>query len=92
MVGQATTRAPYDLAVAELQVDSELMPENWRILYTLARGAALKGDKRRALDALDRSVQKGFTSSAELERNHDLDSIRDEDQFKKIVEQLKSKN
>jgi hypothetical protein len=77
--------------VTDLATEAELQPENPRVLYTLARASALKGDKRRALDALNKAVQKGFTSVAELERNHDLDSIRDDDQFKKIVESLRSK-
>jgi dienelactone hydrolase len=82
----------YDLAATDLAVEAELQPENPRVLYTLARASALKGDKRRALDALNRAVQKGFTNIAELERNHDLDSIREEEQFKKIVESLRGKS
>ena len=81
----------YDLAVSSLTTDSEVMPDNWRILYNLACAYSLKGDKRRALDALSRSVQKGFANPAELERNTQLDAVREEASFKKILEELKQK-
>jgi hypothetical protein len=35
------------------------------------------------------AVQKGFANLAELERNSQLDTIREEPGFRKIVEQLK---
>jgi predicted esterase len=81
----------YDLAVSSLTTDSEVMPDNWRILYNLSCAYSLKGDKRRALDALAKSVQKGFSNAAELERNTQLDPIREELAFKKILEELKQK-
>ena len=81
----------YDLAVSSLTTDSEVMPDNWRVLYNLACAYSLKGDKRRALDALAKSVQKGFSNAAELERNTQLDAIREEPAFKKILEDLKQK-
>ncbi len=81
----------YDLAAANLEVDSEVMPENWWVWYNLACAYALKGDKKRAIDALGKAVQKGFANAPELERNNQLDAIRDEPGFKKIVEDLKQK-
>jgi tetratricopeptide (TPR) repeat protein len=81
----------YDLAASILVTDSELMPDNWRFLYNLACAYSLKGDKRRAIEALDKAVQKGFYNLAELERNAQLDAIREEAAFKRIVEELKQK-
>lgn len=79
----------YDLAVLNLAIDAELMPDNWRVLYNLACAYGLKGDKRRAVETLNKAVQKGFKNAAELERNDQLDAIREEAGFKKIVEGLK---
>ena len=81
----------YGLAAANLALDSELMPDNWRLLYNFACVLALKGDKRRAIETLNKAVQKGFANAEELERNDQLDSIREEAGFKKIVEGLKQK-
>ena len=81
----------YDLAAANLALDSELMPDNWRLLYNLACAYSLKGDKRRAIETLSKAVQRGFANLTELERNDQLDSIREEAGFKKIVEGLKQK-
>jgi dienelactone hydrolase len=78
----------YDLAAANLATDAEVMPDNWRVLYNLACAYALGGDKRRAIEALNNAVRKGFSNSSELESNHQLDSIRNESGFKKIVEGL----
>ena len=69
----------------------EAMPDNWRLLYNLACAYALKGDKRGAIETLNKAVQKGFANAEELERNDQLDSIREEAGFKKIVEGLKQK-
>jgi len=81
----------YHLAVANLALESELMPDNWRVLYNLSCAYALNGDKRRAVETLNRAVQKGFTNAEELERNSQLDGIREEAGFKKIVEELRHK-
>jgi len=81
----------YDLAAANLSVDSDLMPDNPRLFYYLACAYSLKGDKRRAVDALNKAVQKGFSNVAELEHNDQLDGIRGEDGFKKILESLRNR-
>jgi len=67
------------------------MPDNWRVLYGLACAYSLKGDRRRAIEALEKAVQKGFANAGELERNAQLDPIRDDPAFKSIVERLKQK-
>jgi predicted esterase len=78
----------YDLAVANLATDTEIMPDNWRVWYNLACAYALNGDKRHAIEALNNSIRKGFVNASEIENNHQLDSIRNEAGFKKIVEEL----
>ncbi len=81
----------YDIAASNLAIDAELRPDNSRLLYSLACAYSLKGDKRRAVEALNKAVQKGFANVKELERNDQLNAIREEPGFKKIVEGLKQK-
>jgi len=79
----------YDLAAANLATDAEIMPDNSRVFYNLACAYALGGDRRHAIEALNNAVRKGFSSATELENNHQLDSLRTEPGFKKIIEGLK---
>ncbi|MEK6302671.1 MAG: hypothetical protein AABO41_18320 [Acidobacteriota bacterium] len=84
-------RKLYTRAVAVLELDAEAMPDNTRVLFRLACAYSLKGDKKKAIEALRKSVQKGFSNTAELESNKSLDAIREEAAYKKIVEELKAK-
>lgn len=79
----------YDLAAANLAIDAEAMPDNWRLSYNLACAYALGGDKRRAIEALNNAVRRGLSNVDDLENNRQLDSIRGEAGFKKILEGLK---
>lgn len=79
----------YDLAAANLAIDAEAMPDNWRVSYNLACAYALSGDRRRSIEALTNAVRKGFSNSNEIENNRQLDSLRGEPGFKKILEGLK---
>ncbi len=79
----------YDAAAANLAIDAEAMPDNWRVSYNLACAYALAGDKRRAIEALNNAVRKGFSNINELENNRQLDSLRGEPGFKKILDGLK---
>jgi hypothetical protein len=81
----------FDLAAASLGTDAEVMPDNWRIWYSLASAYALGGNKRRAIDTLSKAVEKGFGNRAALEADSQFDSIRDEPAFKKILEAMKQK-
>ena len=81
----------YERAASSLAIDAETMPDNPRVLFRLACAYALKGDKKKAIDALKKSVEKGFSNTAELESNGSLDAIKEEAAYKKIVEELKSK-
>jgi dienelactone hydrolase len=81
----------YDRAVSSLTVDAEIMPDNWRVHYRLACAYSLKGDKKKAIEALKKSVQKGLSNAADIENNNSLDPIKEETAYKKILEELKAK-
>jgi poly(3-hydroxybutyrate) depolymerase len=81
----------YTAAAANLAIDAEVMPESPYVLYNLACAYSLKGDKKQALDALRKAVQKGFANVAELESNKDLAPLREEAGYKKILEEIGKK-
>lgn len=78
----------YDLAVASLSLDAQVMPDNPRVLFRLATAHSLNNDKKRALETLKKAVEKGFNDVAELESNAALAPLRQDDEYKKIVDAL----
>lgn len=72
--------------IAEIGKDAESM-----VLYNAACYYAMFGDKQKAVDFLNQSVDKGFLRLTLLENDSDMDSIRSMDGYKKVVERLKSK-
>ena len=84
-------RKDYDRAASSLSVDAEILPDNSRVLYNLACAYSLKGDKKRAIDALRKAVQKGFSNVSTLENDNSFIQIREEAGYKKLVEELKAK-
>ncbi|HWO00475.1 MAG TPA: tetratricopeptide repeat protein [Blastocatellia bacterium] len=55
-------------------------------MYNLACAYALKGDRERGLDWLEKSINAGFDDSTKLEADPDIASLRSEARFKKIEE------
>lgn len=72
--------------IAEIGKDAESM-----VLYNVACYYAMFGDKQKAVDFLNQSVDKGFLRLTLLENDSDMNSIRSMDGYKKVVERLKSK-
>lgn len=81
-----------ELAVVNLEVASEITPNNPAPLYALARAYSRKGDKKNAIDALRRAIDKGFKDTARIETDKDLDPLRQEPGYKKLLETLKTAN
>lgn len=53
--------------------------------YNVACGYALAGDKDRALDWLETSVKSGFSKIDHLRSDPDLDTLRDEKRYKRLL-------
>ncbi len=53
--------------------------------YNVACGYALAGRKDEALDWLELSVRKGFNKFDHMRQDSDLDSLRDETRYKKLL-------
>ncbi len=82
-------RGQYDIAIANLEVAEEIFPKSWQIPYEIARSCALRGDKKKAIESLKRAVEKGFPDSSAIENQQDFASLRAEDEFKSLVNNLK---
>jgi dienelactone hydrolase len=89
---ELTNRKQYDEAARNLSIAALIVPDNPRVHYNLACAYALNKDKSRAIEALKKSVEKGFSDRAALETDKELDSIREDADYKRIVEDLKKKS
>jgi tetratricopeptide (TPR) repeat protein len=87
-----TNRKQYDQAAQNFSIIALIAPDNPRVHYNLACAYALNKDKSRAIEALKKSVEKGFNDRAALESDRELDSIREDADYKRIVEDLKKKS
>ncbi len=76
------TRAALFLTIAE-----SLKPRDI-VAYNLASVYARLGQKRQAIDALRRAIDRGFDDRATLETDHDLDSLRAEPAFRELLGRL----
>jgi predicted esterase len=85
-------RKQYGAAADNFALMALILPNNPRVFYNLACAYALNRDRSRALDALKRAVEKGFKDAATLERDKDLDALRDDPAYKQIVEELRKRS
>ena len=80
-------RAPE--VVAALEVASEVAPDSPRLFYELAVAHALNSDRKRALAALRKAFDLGFKDAAALEGEPALEPLRDDAEYKRLVESIK---
>ena len=81
----------YQEAAASLALAAEIRPDNPQIFFSLARACALGGDKRKALEALKKAVELGFTNADEIAGNADFAPISNEAAYKKLIEDARRK-
>ena len=75
-----------------LQVDkrlSRLRPDDPVVLYNLACSYCLTGDMTRALRALKKAIACGYNDFEYLNRDSDLDALRKDRRFKRLMAALK---
>jgi hypothetical protein len=80
----------YPLAIKYLEIAVEINPVDTRASYRVACMYSMKGEKKKALAALKSAVDKGFVNLAALETNKELDPIRQEVEFQRILARLRS--
>ncbi|MGE5279067.1 MAG: TPR end-of-group domain-containing protein [Acidobacteriota bacterium] len=70
---------------------AEVAPERAAlVLYNYACLQAQTGDKKGALATLRAAIEKGFRNLAVIEKDPDLEGLRGEDGYRRIVEELKA--
>jgi poly(3-hydroxybutyrate) depolymerase len=79
----------YGLEALNLEIAAFVRPENPRILYNLAKAYSLNKEKRKAIDALKAAIARGYKDTAEIERDKELDGLREEAEFKRLVDEMK---
>ncbi len=81
-------RQSYSSAATVLTIASEIRPQRPDIWYNLACALARSGGKKKALAALKRAVDAGFSNAEQLARDPDLESLRREEGFRQLTERL----
>jgi predicted esterase len=78
-------RRDYTLAAAVLGVATQIHPDRWPAWYNLGAAQARAGDRRRALDSLEKAATVGFTDRAQLATDEDFAALRQEPRFKALL-------
>lgn len=76
-------------AAEKLEIAALLKPKNPYLFYELALAYARAGNKSKAIDALGRAVENGFTDLAKIGQDQEFDLLRNEAGYKKLVSGLK---
>ncbi|HYP27041.1 MAG TPA: hypothetical protein VE262_10020 [Blastocatellia bacterium] len=74
-----------ELMVVNLEVASEITPYPY-VFYELACAYSLKGDRKKAIETLKKSLDKGFKDIARIESDERLDAIRQDPEYRKLIE------
>jgi dienelactone hydrolase len=78
----------YARAALCLEIATAIHPDRPRVWYDLAGDRAALRDQRSALSALERAIETGFTDRARLEGDERFASIRQTDEFSRLVARL----
>ena len=74
----------YPKAIHHFEVARRINPQDQLTLYNLGCAYALNGQKREAVEALERSVESGFDDHEYIEQDKDFDSIREEPGYREL--------
>lgn len=79
----------YAKSIHYFEIARRINPQDQLTLYNLACAYALAGKKNEALEALEASVSAGFDDYRHIERDPDLDSLRKEPAYQRLIEKMK---
>lgn len=79
----------YSAAAAFLELVAVSSSHHPGVLYMLASAYSLNNEKEKAFRALRQAIEQGFSDREQLEKDMSFDPIREEKEFKAILEYLK---
>jgi len=85
-------RKLYARAVQTFTLATEVYPDRAGAFFYLAWAYAADGHKKKSLQALKTAVDKGFSDLAAITGNKAFDGIRDDVQYRQIIQTLQSKH
>ncbi len=86
---EAYQRKDWETAIRYREYLADLVPFDQFNYYNLACCYALDGQRDKAFEALANSIQYGWCDSAHISKDSDLDSLRDDDRYKAMIESSK---
>lgn len=81
----------YDEAEKILLRILKSFPKDATALYNLACTYSLTSKKEKAIEYLEKAIKTGFTDVSHIQKDTDLDNIREEEGYKKLIEDLLKK-
>lgn len=85
MVEQLMAKREYELAAAVAGVATLIHDDRWPAWYNLAAAQARAGNRRRALESLEKAFAAGFRNREQLLADEDFASLRAEARFKALA-------
>ncbi len=82
----------FDQSIQHFRKALELEPQNRLAHYNLACAYALSGRSQLAIVHLKASIENGFRDVAHIETDPDLNSLREEPGYKRLIQELKTSN
>jgi predicted esterase len=86
------TQMRYHEAMRTFKLSTEVNPERAGAFFDLAWACAANGDKKQALRALQVAVDKGFSDLSAITGNKAFDAVRDDAQYRQIIQAMQSKH
>lgn len=80
----------YDEAARKFELAGAFAPDRPGAFFYLAQACALHGNKKRALQALKTAIDKGFSDPAAITDNKAFDSLRNEAQYRQLMQSLQT--
>jgi tetratricopeptide (TPR) repeat protein len=82
-------RGDYALAAATVGAATEIHPERFVTWYNLGAMQARAGDRKRALQSLEKSIELGYKDATHLVADEDYAALREDARFKALVARIR---
>lgn len=86
---QLMERKEYALAAVTLTAAAGIHPDRWTVWYALGAAQARAGDRRQALESVEKAISLGFKDAKGLAGDEDYASIRENKRFQTLLEHIK---